>query len=157
MNPVKPPPAITAALTKETFDQLWEAFDQKYAMFRLRPEVDWAKLREQHRPKALASKSTYEFAGRSAREPLKNLRDLHIWLKVGGAYVPVFNRPRSANANPEAYETIVGGLKKEGRVAWAVTTNNTSASLPFTDGTILKRFRHSAVTALEAYAQHARG
>ncbi len=120
---MKLPQAITAALAAETFDQLWEAFDQKYAMFVLRPEIDWAKLREQYRPKALASKSTYEFAAVCA-DMLKNLRDLHVWLKVADNYVPVFNRPRSANANPEAYQSILGGLKQEGRVAWAVTTNN---------------------------------
>jgi hypothetical protein len=120
---VKLPPAITTALAEAAFDQLWEAFDQKYAMFELRPEVDWAKLREQYRPKALAAKSTYEFAEVCAAM-LKNLRDLHIWLTVAGANVPVFNRPRAANANPQAYQAILGPIKQEGRVAWAVTTNN---------------------------------
>jgi hypothetical protein len=120
---VKPPQAITTALAEATFDQLWEAFDRKYAMFVLRPEVDWAKLREQYRPKALASKSTYEFADVCA-DMLKNLRDLHIWLTVADANVPVFNRPRSANANPQACPAILGDLKRESRVAWAITTNN---------------------------------
>ena len=105
------------------FDQMWEAFDQKYAMFVLRPEVDWAKLREQYRPKALASKSTYEFADVCA-DMLKKLRDLHVWLTVAGANVPVYNRPRSANANPQAYRTILGGLNQTGSVAWAITTNH---------------------------------
>jgi len=92
-------------------------------MFVLRPEVDWAKLREQYRPKALASKSTYEFADVCA-DMLKNFRDLHVWLTVADANVPVFNRPRSANANPQADQSILGVLKREGRVAWAITTNN---------------------------------
>lgn len=120
---VKLPPAITTALAETTFDQLWEAFDRKYAMFVLRPDVDWAKLREQYRPKALASKSTYEFAEVCA-DMLKNLRDLHIWLTVADTDMSVFNRPRSANANPQACRAILGDLKQEGRVAWAVTTNN---------------------------------
>lgn len=120
---VKPPQAITTALAEATFDQLWEAFDRKYAMFVLRPEVDWAKLREQYRPKALASKSTYEFADVCA-DMLKNLRDLHIWLTVAGVNVPVYNRPRLANANPQADRAILGDLKREDHVAWAVTTNN---------------------------------
>jgi len=119
---VKLPKAVTPDLAGAAFDQLWEAFDQKYAMFALRSEVDWAKLREQFRPKALASKNTYEFALVCA-EMLKNLRDLHVWLTATGADVPVFSRPRSVNANPQAYRTILGGLKQEGRVAWAVTTN----------------------------------
>jgi hypothetical protein len=120
---VRLPPALTPDLAMSAFDQLWEAFDQKYAMFKLRPEVDWAKLREQHRPKALACKSTYEFADVCANM-LKNLRDLHVWLTVAGANVPVYNRSRSANANPQAYQTILGGLNQTGPVAWAVTTNN---------------------------------
>src|ERR1017187_3888637 len=120
---VRLPPALTPDLAMSAFDQLWEAFDQKYAMFKLRPEVDWAKLREQYRPKALACKSTYEFADVCANM-LKNLRDLHVWLTVAGANVPVYNRSRSANANPQAYQTILGGLNQTGPVAWAVTTNN---------------------------------
>jgi C-terminal processing protease CtpA/Prc len=120
---VKPPQAITTALAEAAFDQLWEAFDKKYAMFVLRPEVDWAKLRERYRPKALASKSTYEFA-EVCVDMLKNLRDLHVWLTVADANVPVFNRPRSANANLQAYQAVLGDLKIDGRVAWTVTTNN---------------------------------
>ena len=122
-RPVRTAPPLTPDLAKAAFDQLWEAFDQKYAMFVLRPEVDWSSLREQFRPKALACKTTYEFAGVCA-DMLKNLRDLHVWLTVAGSSVPVFNRPRAANANPEAYRTILGSLHQSGRVAWAVTTNN---------------------------------
>jgi hypothetical protein len=120
---VSQPPALTPELAGETFDQLWDAFDKKYAMFVLRPEVDWAKLREHYRPKALASKSADEMAGVCA-EMLKNLRDLHVWLTVADSSVPVFNRPRSANANPKACRAILGRMTKEGRVAWAVTTNH---------------------------------
>jgi hypothetical protein len=122
-HPVRLPPALAPEAAAAAFDRLWEAFDQKYAMFVLRPEVDWANLREQFRPKALACKSTYEFAGVCA-EMLKNLRDLHIWLTVAGSSIPVFNRPRSANANPQAYRAILGDLHQTRSVAWAVTTNN---------------------------------
>jgi len=119
---IKLPPAITSELAAAAFDQLWEAFDQKYAMFVLRPEVDWAKLREQYRPQALASKSTYEFAGVCA-DMLKPLRDLHVWLTVAGANVPVFNRPRSGNANFHAIPALLGDINQGKGVAWAVTTN----------------------------------
>jgi hypothetical protein len=109
-------------LAAEAFDQLWAAFDQKYAMFIIRPEVDWAKLREQYRPLALASQSTDELAQICA-DMLQNLRDLHVSLKMGNAHVPVFNRLRTANANPKAYRNILGDLHQEGRVTWTVTTN----------------------------------
>lgn len=120
---VRLPAAITPELAAETFDQLWSAFDRDYAMFALRPEIDWGELRERYRPKALAATSVYEFAGVCA-EMLKPLRDLHIWLKVAGADVPVFNRPRAANANPSACRPILGKLNVPGAgVQWAVTTN----------------------------------
>lgn len=122
-RPVRLPPPLTPDLAESAFDQLWEAFDQKYAMFVLRPEVDWTALREQYRPKALACKSTYEFAEVCA-DMLKNLRDLHVWLTVAGSSVPVFNRPRAANANPQAYQAILGSLNQKESVAWAVTSNH---------------------------------
>ena len=118
---VKPPPPFAPAQAEEAFDKLWDAFDRDYAMFVLRPDVDWAKLRDEYRPKALAAKSAYEFADVCA-EMLRPLRDLHIWLKLAGADVPVFNRPRSANSNPSAHAAILGELHQAGRnVSWTVT------------------------------------
>src|SRR6266511_3881458 len=118
---VKPPPVMTAEAAEKAFDELWEAFDRTYAMFVLRPAVDWAKLREKYRPQAIASKSTLEFADVCA-EMLKPLRDLHVWLTVAGEYVPVFDRLRTANSNPFAHRTILGNLHDErARVQWAVT------------------------------------
>jgi hypothetical protein len=120
---VQEPPAITPELAASAFDQLWQAFDRDYAMFVLRPEVDWTQLREKYRPLALASQSTYEFAGFCA-ELLKPLRDLHVWLTLAGANVPVFDRPRPANANPTAYPALLGEVHDAGAdIEWALTTN----------------------------------
>ena len=118
------PPAITATeLAAAAFDQPWEAFDKDYAMFVLRPEVDWAALKAQKRPLALASGSTYEFAGVCA-DMLKPLRDLHVWLTVSGAYVPVFDRPRPYNANPYAYQPLLGSLNTSGSsLQWTITSD----------------------------------
>ena len=116
---VKQAPAITRALAEKAFDQLWEAFDREYAMFILRPEVDWARLREEYRPKALASKSTEQFAGVCA-EMLKPLRDLHVWLTMAGNQVPVFDRERAANSNPVAHRRILGNLNSSGPLQWAM-------------------------------------
>ena len=133
------PPAITFDLAAAAFDQLWEAFDKDYAMFVLRPEVDWAALRAQNRPLALASQSTYEFAGVCA-DMLKSLRDLHVWLTVSGVYVPGYNRLRLANANPNAYLSLLGSLNgSSSSLQWSVTAdkigfvaiyNWTDSSLP---------------------------
>ena len=119
---VKPPPAFSPELAEKAFDQLWTHLIVEYAAFVLRPEIDWAKLRDQYRPKALQSQSAYAFAAVCA-DMLKPLRDLHVWLTLAGANVPVFNRPRSANANPSAHRALLGGLHKKGRVQWAVTSD----------------------------------
>lgn len=120
---LKPPASFTVEAAASAFDQLWQAFDRDYAMFVLRPEVDWGKSREQYRPKALAAKSTHEFAEVCA-EMLRPLRDLHVWLTVSEVNVPVFNRPRAANSNPSAHHAILGDLRRSGRVLWAVTPDN---------------------------------
>jgi hypothetical protein len=54
---------------------------------------------------------------------LKPLRDLHIWLTVAGEDIAVFNRPRTANANPGAHAAILGQLHEVGRVQWAITSD----------------------------------
>jgi len=145
------PPPVTPELATATFDQLWKAFDQNYAMFVLRPELDWSRLREQYRPKAVSAKSTYEFAEVCA-DMLKNLRDLHVWFTVAGSGIPVFNRPRSANANPQAYRKILGGLNRTGPVVWAITTNDigfiaipawSDANLPADCGEVLEKMRNT--------------
>ena len=121
-RPVRPAPAMSGDLAEQAFDQLWEAFDRDYAMFALRPEVDWAGLRERYRPKALQCETADEFAEVCAAM-LRPLRDLHVWLTVAGRNVPVFNRPRSANSNPSAHRAILGDLKRKGSVQWAVTAD----------------------------------
>jgi hypothetical protein len=122
-RPLKLPPPITTELAGQAFDKLWAAFDKDYAMFALRPEVDWAQLREKFRPQALQAQSTDEFAATCA-EMLKSLRDLHVWLTLAGEDVPVFNRPRAANANPSAHKAILGSLHNQSRpVQWAVTAD----------------------------------
>ena len=115
----KPHPGLTPALAESAFDQLWNYFDFSYAMFVLRPEVDWAGLREQYRPKALACRTSDEFAAVCAGM-LKPLRDLHVSLTLAGTEVPVFDRPRTANANPPAHKAILGSLHTEGRLQWAI-------------------------------------
>ncbi|MHC4745539.1 MAG: S41 family peptidase, partial [Planctomycetota bacterium] len=106
---------------KSSFDRLWDEYDRKYAMFALRPEIDWQKLCDQYRPQALECTTAYEFALVCA-EMLKHLRDLHIWITVDGQNVPVFNRPRQRNANPSAFESIIGELDRGGkRISWAKT------------------------------------
>ena len=108
-------------VAKSAFDKLWDEYDRQYPMFILRPEVDWDKLRQEYRPKAIGTATSYEFALVCA-EMLKHLRDLHIWVKADGENVPVFNRPRERNSNPSAHESIIGELTQTGKnVRWGKT------------------------------------
>jgi hypothetical protein len=118
----KPHPALTPELAADAFDQLWGAFDEGYAMFILRPEINWARMRDQFRPRALASKSSDDFADVCA-EMLKPLRDLHVRLSLAGTSVPVYDPPRPSNSNPSAHKAILGGLNISGRLQWAVTSD----------------------------------
>lgn len=124
---IKLPPEFSSELAADAFDKLWNAFDGTYAGFAIRPEVNWQSMRERYRPVALASKSTYEFASVCA-EMLKPLRDLHVWLSLAGAPIPVFNRVRASNANPRGSRTILNNIAEdsggEGGLFWAITTNN---------------------------------
>ncbi len=117
---LKPHPALTPELAAAAFDQLWGAFDDGYAMFSLRPEINWATLRDQFRPRALACKSSDDFADVCA-DMLKPFRDLHVCLSLAGTSVPVYDRPRPSNSNPSAHKAILGSLNKVGRLQWAVT------------------------------------
>jgi hypothetical protein len=61
---------------------------------------------------------------------LRPLRDLHVWLTVAGADIPVFDRPRSANANPLALRSLLPPLQAAGRdIQWAVTDDKVGYAL----------------------------
>ena len=116
----RPPQAFTSERAAQAFDQLWTAFDRHYAMFMLRPEVDWNQMRAEYRPKALACSSTKEFADVCA-EMLKPLRDLHVSLQVSGTSVPVYDRRPTVNSNPSAHRALLGQLRGTFPVQWTVT------------------------------------
>lgn len=120
-QPVKRAPPITREAAEDCFDKLWTAFDEQYPGFDLRPQVDWNALRQAFRARAIGSKSSYAFANVVA-EMLRPLRDLHIGIKVAGADIPVFDRPRIANANPRALRSLIPSLQQDAHgIQWAVT------------------------------------
>jgi hypothetical protein len=149
---IRPPTPFSVKLAAEAFDTLWSAFDKEYAMFGLRPELDWASLRKQYRPRALACTTTEEFAEVCA-EMLRPLRDLHVWLTVGGVNVPVFNRAAVPNSNPAAHGSLIGELHRTGRVQWGVTKDkigfiaingwNAGAEIPTQVDEALEQMRHT--------------
>ncbi|MBI5863487.1 MAG: S41 family peptidase [Planctomycetes bacterium] len=123
-RPLPPLEAIDPADATRTFDQVWSEFDREYAMFGLRPEVDWKKLHGEFRPQAAAARSSYELAC-VLGDMLASLKDLHVFVRVGDEFIPGFNRPRPLNASFDGSAKLVGGFKeKQTDMAWARTPDD---------------------------------
>jgi hypothetical protein len=107
----------------EVFDAIWNAFDEEYAMFSVKPRVDWAGLRDKYRPLAAIAKTNHALAELLA-ELLSELEDLHVYVQVDGFYLPGYTRNRPLNASRNALNTLVGPLEGAGKdLSWAITTD----------------------------------
>ncbi|UCD50964.1 MAG: HEAT repeat domain-containing protein [Phycisphaerales bacterium] len=116
---------ITPEQARSAFDRVWETVDREYAMFVIRPDVDWNALRRQYRPEALAARSDTELAVLMS-DMLSHLRDLHVWMRVRGNSVPVFSRdyPRNWNGKGPIYEKLVAPAHLVSRrIFWAKTAD----------------------------------
>jgi RNA polymerase sigma factor (sigma-70 family) len=81
---LEPPPfRFTPETVGEGFDQMWKAMNYNYSYFTLKPEIDWAKLRDEYRPKAVKAKSAAELAD-VLKEMLGHLKDGHVWIEMPG-------------------------------------------------------------------------
>ena len=108
----------------EIFDGAWEAFDREYAMFTIKPKVDWKALREKYRPQAERAKTAYE-AGAIVSEMLEHLEDPHVWVRVGPEMIPGYSRPRTLNANWQALGKMIEGFTDRPQgLAWGRTADS---------------------------------
>ena len=118
--PVKPLDSRTALAA---FDKVWNAFDREYAMFAIKPRVDWPRLRETYRPQAAAAKTNQELAT-VLSGMLDHLQDLHVYVQVDGEYVPGYSRYRPLNANWKARATLIGRITSTGHdLDWGRTND----------------------------------
>ena len=116
--------AIDGDAAAAAFDEVWETFDREYAMFAIKPNVDWNALRAKYRPPAAAAKTRYQLAA-VIGELLASLEDLHAWVKAGEEWVPVSERERPQNASWRAIEHMfpkLGGSVRS--VLWGRTSDN---------------------------------
>ncbi|MCA9018623.1 MAG: hypothetical protein KDA74_00645 [Planctomycetaceae bacterium] len=104
----------------EIFDKVWSAFDREYAMFVIKPDVDWQKLRDEYRPRAVSAKNNRELA-EILGEMLAHLKDLHIYVQVEGTYVKGFNREQYFNASPAAAAHLIGNIHQIKGLRWGRT------------------------------------
>lgn len=109
---------ITPEFAQSAFDIIWDAFDKEYAMFAIKPQVDWNTLREQYRPRAAQARTNYE-VGVVLAEMLAHLEDLHVYVSVRNEYIPGYSRPRPGNANWNVVQQIVGPVQDTRKnLAW---------------------------------------
>ena len=116
--------AITNEKAGEIFDRVWTTFDRVYAMFAIKPDIDWDQLKEDYRPKAIQTKDNQQLAG-VINEMLIELNDLHVHVQCDGTTLAGFHRDRPLNASVQAIEHLVGKTSTEGSgLNWAVTDDN---------------------------------
>lgn len=111
----------TPAEAETAFETVWNAFDAEYAMFTIKPEVDWNALKEEYRPRLASVETTFE-TGMVLAAMLAHLEDLHVYVRAGNEYVPGFTRDRPLNASFRATTGLVGELNDtKKQLLWAKT------------------------------------
>ena len=126
--PVKSPVPIDRKKATEAFDTVWKKFDETYAKFVIKPDVNWKKLRDRYKPEVLRAKTTYEVADVIARM-LAHLKDIHTFVYVGRPgheheYVPGYTRYRPFNASWTAIQKIIGNIQDtQVELAWGKTSD----------------------------------
>jgi hypothetical protein len=122
-RPLPRPKPLSSQEALAVFEKVWNAFDRGYAMFAVKPGVDWAKLRESYRSRAAAAHSNHELAA-VVSEMLDHLEDLHVYVEVDGQYRAGYTRDRPLNANAKATSTLIGSLTRAGSdLIWGRTSD----------------------------------
>lgn len=112
---------VGAKQAEEIFLEVWEAFDREYAMFVVKPNVNWARLRDEYLPIAKKARTYHELAGAVALL-LSHLEDLHVSVKAGPEYLWCYNRYRPLNGSWRATQQLIGKTEPLGNgFAWGKT------------------------------------
>lgn len=99
------------------FDQMWQEMDRHYSYFTLKPGVDWAKLRDEYRPKAVKATTAAELA-EVLREMLAHLKDGHVWIMTpDGKQVGTHRHPWAYNGNVRAVLAQLADVTQCGQFA----------------------------------------
>lgn len=128
-------PKYTSDVATAAFDALWADMDRHYSYFALRPEVNWAALRDEYRPKAAAARDQDAFL-QVLREMLANLKDMHVWIQTPKGPVGTYESASRQNWNARVVSAavrdettcgefaIVGRIKPEGFGCLIITNQN---------------------------------
>ena len=118
---LRPDEPVATDEALRAFDHVWSAFDQQYAMFSLRPHVDWDELRTRYRPRMASVRTVYEAAAVLAGM-LETLGDRHVSVTVGDSYVVRSLPPVRMNGNWSVVNSKLPNLERVGgQLAWGRT------------------------------------
>ena len=95
LGPVKIAPDVLA----KAFDNFWQAMDAWYSYFAYKPDIDWNRLREIYRPRAIKAATRDEFI-EVLKEMLASLKDMHVWIQTENEIISTFSLPWQRNWNP---------------------------------------------------------
>jgi hypothetical protein len=115
--PPLPAGELDAEESAALFREVWGAFDEEYAMFGIKPDVDWDALRERYEPLAERARTPYEAAGVIALL-LTHLEDLHVYVRVGDEHVPTYNRFRPLNARWDTVKAALQDVRERNGLTW---------------------------------------
>jgi hypothetical protein len=115
---LEPPPfEWTEANLGAVFNEFWEVVNNQYSYFFLKKELDWKKLKDDYRPRAVKAKNTKELAAVVA-EVMDHLRDLHVWVHANGKYVEgKYSNPYMPNWNRKATLAVLEDVTECGKFA----------------------------------------
>jgi hypothetical protein len=114
---------VSTEEAEKIFEKFWNTVNREYAMFTIKPDVDWNKLRETFKPEVAQAKSLQELTTIIA-QMLYPLNDQHnrVIFK-GNSIKPNDKRSvRNYNKDPGIYKKILGELNQSGSyIYWAKT------------------------------------
>jgi C-terminal processing protease CtpA/Prc len=114
---VKPQPFTWNAVSvSKVYDEFTRSMDERYSYFFLKTNVQWHRLVELHRPKAVTAKNRDELAS-TLKELLAPLKDLHIWIETPNETIPTFSSSFGMNANAKATHAEIEPIKRLGNFA----------------------------------------
>jgi hypothetical protein len=159
---------FTAESVGEGFDRMWKSMDFNYSYFTLKPDVDWKKLRDEYRPKAVKAKSAEELAD-TLKEMLAHLKDGHVWIEMpDGNVIGTHRTPWTYNGNRQVIldqltdtvecgkYAIVGKTKPDG-FGYFLMTEQSSATPEFAAKAVAAIERLSDVPAFVIDLRNANG
>ena len=114
---LKPQPVeMSEEALATAFDKLWVSMDFSYSYFAYKPDVDWNRLREIYRPRAIACQSVSEFLD-VLKEMLSQLHDLHVWIETDQGLIGTHAKPWQRNWNPQAIASTWASSQQCGKFA----------------------------------------